>query len=173
MKHRRFSFARSNFFQFRDGDLEIEICFHPLTGREIVTLNGKIVSEMRNYYASICYTLNFNNHAYTLTQGSPEDQSCRYFYELCRNGKPLQRYEIKANPKSTLPLSLLTLCLVIFLPVAASEVSANYMGISVSEWSTGVRFGAVVSSAFIAITIHLGILSHLIRVETRLGGNIL
>jgi len=162
-EHYGFSIIRSNTFRFQDDNLDLELCCHPLTGRVTLALDGEILPLKSHFSSDFSYYICSGGNHYLLIHGRPKDQSCRYYYELCKNGEPIQRYEVKA--KLTLPLCLLTLCVVMFFPVAAGEISAQYLGVSVLQWSIGTEFAVIASAVLSAIGIHIGILSYLIQIE--------
>ena len=161
-EYQRLSLTGSNSFRFQDGDLDLELCYHPLSGRESITFNGVKVSEERIVTVGFGYDFNFNGNAYSLIHGLPEDRSCNYYFQLSRNGEPVQRYEIVPTRKKTSAFYLVALCVVIAFPIAAGELSEQFMGISALDWSGGVKLAVIVSAAVSAIAIHLALYGRLL-----------
>jgi len=146
-----FSITERNSFHFRDRDLELELSHHPLSGRVTVTFNGEIVSDERITLPGFGYDFNFDGHAYTLIQARSEDRSCTTYYQLSCDGEVIERYEIVPTRKFAPAIGLVAFCVVIAFPVAAGELSEAWMGISVLDWSIGVKLATSVAAALSAI----------------------
>jgi hypothetical protein len=87
-----------------------------------------------------------------------ENHSCNYYYQLSRNGEPAQRYEILPTRKRTSAIIyLLALCLAMFFPMLAGEISQHFMGVSALEWDIGVKIVIIVASVIAAVLSAIGI----------------
>ena len=144
----RFSLTSSNNYRFWDGELDLELRCHPLLRRETIALDGQKAYEIRNPTPGWGYEFDYNGHDYILIQDQPEDKSCSYYYELYRDGEPVQRYEIKLARKIPPAITcLVALCLLIFFTVAAGELSEAYLDVSVLDWNIGEKFAVMFAAA--------------------------
>jgi len=115
-------------------------------------LGGQIAYEIRNPTPGWGYEFELNDHEYMLIQDRPEDGSCGYYYELSRDGEPIQCYEIMPSRKiAPAIIWLVALCVVMFFPLAAGELSESYMGVSVLDWGIGTQFAVVIAAVLSAI----------------------
>jgi len=167
-EYQKLSLTGSNSFHFRDGALDLELCYHPLSGRETVAFNGVIVSEERIVTTDFGYHFDFNGYAYMLNHDRPEDRSCNYYFQLSRNKEPLQRYEIFPPRKRKPALYLVAPCVVASFPAVAGEISEQLLGISVLDWSPAGKLAVIVAAAVSAIAIHLGLYGRLL-IKNRMG----
>ena len=161
-EYRRLSLTGSNSFHFQDEGFDLELCYHPLSGRETVTFNTVKISEERIASIGFSYNFDFNGNRYSLIHDRPEDRSCNYYFQLSRNSEPIQRYEIVPTRKRTPAFYLVALCAVIALPVAAGELSEQFMGTSALEWSAGIKLAVIATAALSAIAIHLALYGRLL-----------
>ena len=161
-EYQKLSLTGSNSFHFRDGALDLELCYHPISGRETVAFNGIIVSEKRIVTTGFGYHFDYNGYAYTLNHNHPEDRSCNYYFQLSRNKEPLQRYEIVPPRKRTPAFYLVAPCVVTLFPALAGEISGQLLGISVLDWSPAGKLAVIVAAAVSAIAIHLGLYARLL-----------
>ena len=136
-EYQKLSLTGSNSFHFLDGVLDLELCYHPLSGRETVAFNGIIVSEERIVTSDFGYHFYFNGHAYTLNHYRSEDRSCNYYFQLSRNKEPIQRYEIVPHRKRTPAFYLVAPCVVASFPAVVGEISEQLLGIPVLDLESG------------------------------------
>ncbi|RLL51925.1 hypothetical protein D8Y20_07905 [Mariprofundus sp. EBB-1] len=166
MTNHQLSLTSSNTYRFQDENLDLELCYHPFSGRETVAFDGVIVSEEHNPTPGFSYNFEFNGNDYTLIQDRPADRSYNYHYQLNKNGHPIQRYEIKPEHKRKASIYLLPLSAVIIFPAIAGEISRHFVGVSPMDWNTITTFSVTVGALFTAIAIHVSMLGRLIIKKT-------
>jgi len=161
-KHHQLSLTGSNRYRFQNESLDIELCYHPFSGRETIAFDGVIVSEERNPVPGFSYSFNFNSNDYTLVQDRPADHSYNYYYQLNKNGTPVQRYEIKPEHKRTAAIYIVPLCVLIMFPAIIGEISQSVVGISPMDWSAITTFSVTIGAVLSAIGIHVSMLGRLL-----------
>ncbi|MDQ6999171.1 MAG: hypothetical protein Q9M17_10700 [Mariprofundus sp.] len=162
MTNHQLSLTGSNTYRFQDENLDVELCYHPFSGRETVAFDGIIVSEERNPAPGFSYSFEFNGNDYTLIQDRPADHSYNYHYQLNKNGNPIQRYEIKPEHKRNASIYLVPLAVVILFPAIAGEISQHVVGVSPMNWSAITTFAVTIGAVLSAIGIHVSMLGRLI-----------
>lgn len=176
-EYQQFSLTECNTYRFQDGELDLELRCHPVLSRETISLDGQIAYEIHHPAPGRGYEFDYNGHEYMLIQGHSEDARCNYYYELSRNGEPIQRYEIKPerNRMSAAIICLVALSVVAFFPVLAGEISQRFMGVSALEWGIGVQIAiivlSVITAVLSAIVIHL-IISGRIIIKNLVGADL-